>query len=55
MDMKIPYNSDGSLSFFWLDAHEENFGSDIYLFGKVYVPETKKYVSCSLQVKGMQR
>lgn len=32
----VPFNPDGSLSFYWFDAHEENNGSDIYLFGKVY-------------------
>lgn len=35
-DYHIPYNSDNTLSFYWFDAHEENFGADIYLFGKVY-------------------
>jgi len=48
-------NDDGSLSFYWFDAHEENYGADIYLFGKVWQPEVKAYVSCSLQVKGMER
>lgn len=31
-------NEDKSLSFFWFDAHEENNGRDIYLFGKVWQP-----------------
>ena len=31
-------NEDKSLSFFWFDAHEENNGRDIYLFGKVLHP-----------------
>ena len=35
-EYKIPYNNDGSISFYWFDAHEENNGQDIYLFGKVY-------------------
>jgi DNA polymerase alpha subunit A len=51
----IPYNPDGSISFYWFDAHEENFGSEIYLFGKVYQPETKSFVSCTLKINGMQR
>lgn len=53
--MSVPYNADGSLSFYWYDAHEENFGADIYLFGKVYHPEARKFVSCALKVNGMQR
>ena len=37
-DLPLPLNKDGSLSFFWFDAHEENHGRDIYLFGKVWQP-----------------
>lgn len=33
---QVPFNKDGTLSFYWFDAHEENFGNDLYLFGKVY-------------------
>jgi len=36
--IKVPFNEDGTLSFFWIDAHEENFGADLYLFGKVFSP-----------------
>jgi hypothetical protein len=32
----LKLNQDGSLSFYWFDAHEEAMGSDIYLFGKVW-------------------
>jgi hypothetical protein len=35
-DLPLPTNSDGSLSFFWIDAHEENFGAELYIFGKVW-------------------
>ena len=35
-DHPLKFNEDGSLSFFWFDAHEENYGADIYLFGKVW-------------------
>jgi len=52
---QIKANEDGTLSFYWFDAHEENYGADIYLFGKVWQPEVKAFVSCSLQVKGMER
>jgi DNA polymerase alpha subunit A len=48
-------NADGTLSFFWIDAHEENNGADLYIFGKVFQKETNQYVSCALKVNGMQR
>nr|AAG52947.1 type I DNA polymerase alpha [Urostyla grandis] len=51
----LPVNKDKELAFFWFDAHEENMGLDVFLFGKVYQPELKQYVSCSLKVNGMQR
>ena len=35
-DLPLPLNPDGSLSFFWIDAHEEQFGTDFFLFGKVW-------------------
>jgi DNA polymerase alpha subunit A len=51
----LEFNKDGSLSFFWFDAHEETYGSDLILFGKVWQPQTKSFVSCSLKVNGMER
>lgn len=51
----LAFNQDKTLSFFWIDAHEENMGQDIFLFGKVYQPETKQFVSCSLKINGMFR
>lgn len=54
-DKILPVNDDGSLSFYWIDAHEENQGADIYLFGKIYNKEKNQFFSCSLHVKGMQR
>ena len=54
-DLPLPLNPDGSLSFFWIDAHEEQFGTDFYLFGKVWQPQLNAYVSCSLKVEGMER
>jgi hypothetical protein len=36
LDYPLPLNPDGSLSFYWFDAHEENNGADLYIFGKVY-------------------
>ncbi|XP_049382025.1 DNA polymerase alpha catalytic subunit [Solanum stenotomum] len=49
-------DSDGSLPFFILDAHEELYGinaGNIYLFGKVKAGGT--YHSCCIVVKNMQR
>jgi hypothetical protein len=37
-DLPLPYNADGSLNFFYIDAHEEANGQEIYLFGKVWQP-----------------
>lgn len=51
----VSLNQDGTLSFFWFDGHEENYGADLYLIGKVWQPEIKSYVSCSIIVKGMER
>ena len=51
----LKFNDDGSLSFFYFDAHEESYGGEIYLFGKVWQPETNQFVSCSLKVHGMER
>lgn len=56
-DYPLPLNPDGSLSFYWIDAHEENNGNgaDLFIFGKVFQPQVNQYVSCSIKVIGMQR
>lgn len=54
-DLPLPLTPEGTLAFYWFDAHEENNGQDLYLFGKVFQPELKAYVSCALKVNGMQR
>ncbi|KAK9096970.1 hypothetical protein Sjap_022467 [Stephania japonica] len=49
-------DSDGSLLFYMIDAHEEIFGNNagnLYLFGKVKAGTT--YQSCCVVVKNMQR
>ncbi|KAL6961477.1 DNA-directed DNA polymerase [Sarracenia purpurea var. burkii] len=49
-------DSDGSLPFYIIDAHEEFYGANIgnlYLFGKVKVES--RYYSCCVVVKNMQR
>ena len=54
-DHQLHYNEDGTLSFFWFDAHEENYGADLYLFGKVWQPQIKSFVSCAIKIQGMER
>lgn len=54
-DLPLPTNPDGTLSFFWFDATEENFGADLFLYGKVWQPEINNFVSCTLHVTGMER
>ena len=49
-DYPLKLNDDGSLSFYWFDAHEENYGADLYLFGKVWQPEVNSFVSCALRI-----
>jgi DNA polymerase alpha subunit A len=51
----LPVNSDGSLSFFWIDAHEENFGAELYIFGKVWQPQLNQFISCCIVLHGMER
>ncbi|CAA6668372.1 unnamed protein product [Spirodela intermedia] len=49
-------DSDGSLNFYLIDAHEESFGANagtIYLFGKVKAGNS--YHSCCVVVKNAQR
>ncbi|XP_020584003.1 LOW QUALITY PROTEIN: DNA polymerase alpha catalytic subunit [Phalaenopsis equestris] len=49
-------DSDGSLPFYIIDAHEESYGANmgnLYLFGKVKAAGT--YHSCCVVVKNMQR
>jgi DNA polymerase alpha subunit A len=55
-NMKVP-QKDGVVSMFWIDAHEEQNlnNGEIYLFGKVWIPEAKRFVSCSLIVGGLER
>jgi hypothetical protein len=52
-NIPLPINKDKQMQFFWTDAHEENFGADVYLFGLVMDPKTKKLNSCCVTVKGM--
>jgi DNA polymerase alpha subunit A len=54
-DLPLPFEPDGSLQFFWIDAHEEQNGAEIFLFGKIWQPEENKFISCSIRVHGMNR
>ena len=47
----------GSISFFWIDAHEIPMDKkgEIYLFGKVYDEITHTHVSATLIVSGLHR
>ena len=51
----LKLNEDGSLSVYWFDAHEETYGADLYMFGKVWQPEINSFVSISINIKGMER
>jgi DNA polymerase alpha subunit A len=55
-DATIPKSEDGSLLFYWYDAHEEiNNSPYIILFGKTYNPETSKYHSLSVVIRNLER
>eukprot|EP00041_Stephanoeca_diplocostata_P033068 m.1082251 g.1082251 ORF g.1082251 m.1082251 type:complete len:1545 (-) comp24263_c0_seq2:139-4773(-) len=58
---KLPMTEDEDgdklLRFFWLDAQqgENNTAGTVFLFGKVYSPDAKGYVSCCVSVKNVER
>jgi len=54
-DLPLPVNENGTLNFFYIDAHEEAQGAEIYLFGKIWQPQINSFISCTLQVQGMER
>ncbi|KAI1278482.1 DNA polymerase alpha catalytic subunit [Halotydeus destructor] len=45
------------IKFFWYDAHENHFVTPgvVYLFGKVYMKQADKYVSCCITVRNVER
>ena len=50
----LPLDEDGTLPFYFTDAHEEIFSpGTVYLFGKVPVQRT--FVSCCVAVRNLQR
>ena len=53
----LPLNSDGQISIYWLDAHEDREVSpgSVMLFGKVWVPSNNKYESICVVVKDVPR
>jgi DNA polymerase alpha subunit A len=44
---------DGSIYMYWIDAFEKN--GNVFLFGKVMHKETQTYVSCCINIKGIER
>eukprot|EP01125_Pyxidicula_operculata_P001397 TRINITY_DN11290_c0_g1_i1.p1 TRINITY_DN11290_c0_g1~~TRINITY_DN11290_c0_g1_i1.p1 ORF type:complete len:1462 (-),score=412.66 TRINITY_DN11290_c0_g1_i1:67-4452(-) len=52
-----PLNADQQVSFYWLDMHEDSYISpgSIYLFGKVWNEKTKKFSSCAVFIKNVER
>ncbi|KAK9497008.1 hypothetical protein O3M35_012802 [Rhynocoris fuscipes] len=48
---------DDVLRFYYWDAHEEIFTQPgtVFLFGKLFVPSAKSYVSCCVTVKNIER
>ncbi len=55
-DATLPKSEDGTLLFYWYDAHEETNNSPyIILFGKIYNPETSRYHSLSVIIRNLER
>jgi hypothetical protein len=55
---KLPLNDDGSLLFYWYDAHEENLSkleTILVLFGKIFIKEKKCFESISVIVKNLSK
>lgn len=54
---KLPIDKSGNLLVYWIDAIEENIKSEplVIIYGKIYVPETRKYNSISLVLKNLSR
>lgn len=49
------FESDGHLRMWWYDAYERKEKGYVYVFGKVLNKKTKKYVSCCVTVKNIER
>ncbi|KAG2209774.1 hypothetical protein INT47_001922 [Mucor saturninus] len=49
------FESDGHLKMWWYDAYERKEKGYVYVFGKVLNKQTKKYVSCCVTVKNIER
>ena len=51
-------NEDGSLLFYWYDAHEEYLSKDnllVILFGKIYIKEKQRFESISVVIKNLTK
>lgn len=52
-----PTELDGTVHMYWLDIHEDpiNAPGRVYIFGKVFQPSSKSFVSCGIFVNDIQR
>ncbi|KAG1174483.1 hypothetical protein G6F71_004866 [Rhizopus microsporus] len=49
------FEQDGHVRMWWYDAYERKEKGYVYLFGKVFNKDTKRYVSCCVTVKNIER
>lgn len=49
------FESNGHLNMWWYDAYERKEKGYVYVFGKVLNKATKKYISCCVTVKNIER
>ena len=54
---KLPMEKDGSIKMFWYDAIEESFNikPNVILFGKIYEPQSKSFLSISVIIQDIYR
>ncbi|CAG2165802.1 unnamed protein product [Oppiella nova] len=58
---EVPFEFDDHknklISFYWFDAYIDYFRnpSVVYLFGKVFIKDIKRFVSCCIQVRNIER
>lgn len=49
------FEQDGHVRMWWYDAYERKEKGYVYLFGKVFNKDTKRYISCCVTVKNIER
>ena len=54
---KLPIEKDSSIKMFWYDAIEESFNNkpNVILFGKIYEPQSKSFLSISVIIQDIYR